>query len=292
MRQRLFAAVTVLVLAAASAPPAGATGNDLTGQRAPELNIPQALQGVAPGTTLASYAGKVLVLKFFFASCPTCQTSLPEFQRLADRYAGRADVKFLALAYDTWDNIAPLVRANGYTFPIALDPSGVTPARYGVHTYPTEYVVGGDGVVKAYDTLSTWVIDRAAASAAPVVAPISPEAMRERRIKELGDVPTVLAAAKDAAGSNDYGQVLRVVEAHLDASRDTAAVVAAAGRIRSIAYERYQARARKILGLWGVDRAAFWQAVDGFQSDFRGTSKEAPIAAWIVTLGPRATASR
>lgn len=292
MRQRLLAVLAALVLVAAGAPGARATGNDLTGRRAPDLYVPQAIQGVQPGTTLATYAGKVLVLKFFFAGCPTCRASLPEFQRLSVQYAGRPEVQFLALAYDTYENVAPLVRANGYTFPIGLDPTGDTPKRYGVHTYPTEYVIGGDGVVKAYDTLSTWAIDRAAATAAPVAPAVSPEVLRERRIAELGEVPPALAAAKDAAGARDYGQVLRVVEAHLDPAKDAPAVVTAAKRIQALALERYYARARRIIEVWNVDRAAAWQAVDVFQADFRGTSKEASTAEWIATLGPRTTPAR
>ncbi len=292
MRRRLLAALAVLALVTTGASLAQAAGNDLTGQRAPDLYVPQAYQGVQPGATLATYSGKVLVLKFFFTGCPTCRASLPGFQSLVNQYAARPEVRFLALAYDTFDNVASLARSNGYTFPIAVDPDGVTPKRYGVHTYPTDYVIGADGIVKAYDTLSTWAIDRAAASAAPVAPPVSPETIRERNVRELGDVPPVLAAAKVAAGDNDYGQVLKVVEPHLDGAKDAAGVVAAARRIQAIAYEHYYARARKILALWNADRAAAWKAIDAFRSDFAGTSKEAAIAEWIASLGPRSGAAR
>ena len=258
---------------------ATASGIDFTGRRAPEIYVAQGLQGVGAGTTLASYAGKVLVLKFFFAGCPSCRESLPEFQSLSRQYAGRPEVSFLALAYDTADNVAPLVRMNGYTFPVALDPSGVTPHAYGVQTYPTNYVIGADGVVKAYDDLSTWVIEREAASAARA----SVESQRDRNIKELGEVPATLAAAKDAAGVNDYGQVLRVVEPHLDGTKDTADVVAAAKRIQAVAIARYRKRGEKIIAVWNSgDHAAAWRMIGAFEADFKGTSVAAAIAAWVA----------
>ena len=86
--------------------------------------------------------------------------------------------------------------------------------------------------------------------------------------------------------------MLRVVEAHLDPAKDAPAVVTAAKRIQALALERYYARARRIIEVWNVDRAAAWQAVDVFQADFRGTSKEASTAEWIATLGPRTTPAR
>lgn len=297
MRQRCLAALAGVVVGAAAlgggslwSSNAEASGIDFTGRRAPELYVARGLQGVSSGTTLASYAGKVLVLKFFFAGCPTCRASLPEFEALSRRYAGRSDVRFLALAYDTADNIVPLVRANGYTFPVGLDPSGVTARAYGIETYPTNYVIGADGYVKAYDNMSSWVIDREAA-ATPIV-PV--ESLRDRNIKELGDVPAALAAVKDAAGNNDYGQVLRIVEAHLDATKDTADVVAAAGRIRAIVSVRFLKRSEKIVAKWGTgDHAGAWRMIQSFEDDFKGTSFAPQLAAWIAKFPePRPVAAR
>lgn len=286
MRQSLLPVVIASVFLALASSTARAEGANLTGQRAPELNIQQGLQGVSAGATLSSFSGKVVVLKFFFSSCPYCRASLPEFESTSRRYVGRSDVVFLALAYDNYGTVQSLIRGGGYTFAVGIDPSGVTPSRYGVHTYPTNYVIGADGYVKAYDDISTGTIDRAIGAApagrvAPVVSP------RDAKVRELGDVPTELSAAKDAAGDNDYGQVLRVVEPHLDASKNSAAVVAAAKRIQEIAIQHYFSRAQKILSKWNIDNAGAWRDVDAFVSDFRGTSKSAALDDWVKTLGAR-----
>lgn len=272
-----------------AAPAARAEGIDWTGRPAPEIYVQQGLQGVGTDTTLASYAGRVLVLKFFFASCPYCRASMPDFEATSRRYAGRDDVRFLALAYDSYENVAPLVREGGYTFPVALDPSGVTPKRYGVHTYPTNYLIGADGVVKAYDDISTWAIDRVLAATPPRAPVLTP---RERNLKELGEVPAELAAVKDAAGANDYGLVLRIVEPRLDASKYPSALVAAARRIQAVALEHYAARQRRIAAGMAIDRAAAWRAVDAFVADFQGTSRAAALAEWVATLPARPAPSR
>src|SRR5207244_2587133 len=134
-------------------------------------------------------------------------------------------VQFIALAYDSREAVEALMSSNGYDFPVAIDPAGVTPTRYGVYSYPTNYVIGADGVVQSYDSLSSWTIDSEITAAGPG---------RNANVEELGAVPAALNGVKEAAEKNDYGQVLRIVEAHRDAAKDAADVIAAADRIREI----------------------------------------------------------
>lgn len=286
----LTAAIAFGVGSFAGGAPARADGINFTGRRAPDIYVVQGIQGVRSGTTLATYAGKVLVLKFWFAGCPTCRASLPEFEALSRRYAGREDVQFLALAYDTADNVEPLLRGGGYTFPVGLDPSGNTAHAYGVETYPTHYVIGADGFVKSYDDLSSWVIDREVAS----VVRVPVESPRERNIKELGEVPASLVAVKEAAGANDYGQVLRLVEAHLDPAKDPHDVVAHAKRIQAIAWGRFTKRSEKLMSVWNTgDHGTAWRLIAVFEADFAGTSVAPNIAKWIAMFpGPRPGSTR
>ena len=228
-----------------------AAGRNLTGSPAPEIYVPQGLFGLQSGTTLASLRGHVVVLKFFFTGCPTCRASLPEFESLYRRYASRG-VQFIALAYDSASNVSYYWPRNGLTVPVAVDESGVTPGRYGISTYPTNYVIGADGVVVAYDDLRDWVIERAltsAGSSAPAPAPAAvglPLTAREKNLKEIGDVPLALAGVRDAAAENDYGAVLRIAEKVLAAPGQSADVVAAAKRVEAIAKQRYENRLARI----------------------------------------------
>jgi peroxiredoxin len=275
------ALATALVLLAGTAPPARAAGNDLTGRMAPEISAPVGLHGLPSGATLASYRGKVVVLKFFFIGCPTCRASLPAFQDLYARYAPRG-VQFIALAYDDRTTVERYLDPQGFTFPVAIDAAGVTPGRYGVRTYPTDYVIGADGAVVAYDTLAASVLERALAAA-----------RAQANVEELGSVPAALAGVSAAARNNDYGLVLRLVEGHLDTTKDGPDVVAAATRIRTIAKTRFARRVSRVRSRWdGGDRAGALREAKSVVSDFANTSESTAAQDLVSDLERRANGAR
>jgi peroxiredoxin len=279
-RNRAFAgilAATVLVTASSSA---FASGRDLTGRPAPEINVQQGLCGLPSGCTLQSLRGHVVVLKFWFPGCGACRRQLPGFQSLCDQYRSRG-VQFIAVAFADADEVVSFVRQNGYTFPVAVDPDGVTSSRYGVVSYPTTYVIGADGVVKSYDELSAGVIEREL-RATPIATPAVLPARRsenvavvrdaDRNVAELGEVPDALAAVRPAVARNDYGEVARVVRDHFDVSRDGRTVVEAAGRIENLARRRWTNRAEAIRARWNDgDTRGAWEEMRVLAADFRAT---------------------
>jgi peroxiredoxin len=273
-RLGLAALVPVAVLSSLVAAPsrAFAEGRDLRGSPAPEIYAQSGLNGLTGGTTLSRFRGRVVVIKFWFSGCPTCRGSLPEFQALYDRFASRG-VQFIAAAYEDPGVVSSFLGSQRYTFPVVIDPSGIGPSRYGVVSYPTNYVIGADGIVKSYNDISPWVIEREVAASATV-----------RNANELGEVPAAIAAAREAAQRNDYGEVLRVVEAHLDATKEPS-VAPAARRVQALALQRFDNRIERIKARWATgDYVGAFQDVKRLASDFRGTSKSAWIASWIAML--------
>jgi peroxiredoxin len=266
---------------AGSGPRADAAGWDLTGRPAPEIHAPVGLNGLPSGATLASFRGKVVVVKFFFIGCPTCRASMPGFQDLYARYAPHG-VQFVGLAYDERGTVERYLHGQGLTFPVAIDATGVTPGRYGVQTYPTDYVIGADGVVLSYDRLTTSVLDRALA-----------EARARANVEELGSVPAALAGVTAAARANDYGLVLRLVEGHLDAAKDGPEVVSAATRIRAVARTRFDRRVARVRGRWsGGDRAGALREARAVETDFAGTSAASAAHALVEEFERGAAAAR
>jgi peroxiredoxin len=260
---------------------AHASGRDLTGQPAPEIYVPLGLSGLDSGASLAALRGRVVVIKFFFTGCPTCRASLPEFESLWRRYGPRG-VMFIALAYDSASNVQSYWARNGLTVPVGVDEGGVTPGRYGVTTYPTNYVIGADGYVKSYESMADWILERelGAAAAHPAAAPTpAAPAAREARIRELGDVPVALGLVKDAAGDNDYGAVLRIVEKHLGTAGEPEAVLAAARRIKDVALEHAGVRLSRIEATWAAgDHRGAYEHLVRMADDFRGTEYGAALA--------------
>jgi len=308
VRQTLAVVLGGLLLLSASTS-ALAEGTNLTGRPAPEVTASDGLNGWTSGMSLASCRGNPVVLKFVFAACGACRTSMPEFEALHRAYGPRG-VRFVAVALDQRGPMESWWRRAGFTVPVALDPSGATSARYGVRSYPTTYVVGADGTVVSYQRVSAAVLDAAllsvksprpateavrampapAAATPSTAVPVSarlgaPGSSSDvidprglRNAQELGDLPPALSNARGAALVNDYGQVLRVVEAHMDPAVEAPDVVAAATRVRGIALRRYETRLGRIETRWrsGDSRGAYL-ALLVMARDFHDTTMERPL---------------
>jgi peroxiredoxin len=292
MRLTLLAATSAFACALALAPtPARASGRDLTGSPAEEIYVQQGFNGIAPGATLASFRGRPVAMKFFFTDCPACRASLPNFERLHRLYARRG-IQFLVVAYDTRHAVESYWRRNGLTLPVAIDEYGVTPARYGVTSYPTSYVIDAAGIVRSYDVVTEGVLERELSRAGVAAAPAAAAAPDPaRNVAELGVVPAALAPVRDAAAKNDYGAVLRAVEPHERNAADPADVVAAAVRIAAIARARLAARIARIEVRWGSgDRKGAYEALTRVAEDFRGTASERELADRVARVRERLVA--
>lgn len=316
-RRVAVAFLAAVVAGLAGMRPAKAEGRNFTGQLAPEIYVQQGLFGLPTGATLHSLRGRPIVLKFFFTRCGACRDTLPELERQFRVYGRR--VQFIAVAFDNRVAVEAMWRRSGFTMPVAIDEHGVTPQRYGVVTYPTAYLIGADGVVRSYDVITDGMLEReaqraAAMSAHPAVvagAPSSPAVgaggapaagpspgtarvtpavvgaalppvdAGERNVSELGEVPSALAGVKELARRNDYGGVLRLVEAHFDEVAHAADVVSAAHRIERIAIERSERRKQRIRDRWALgDQAGAYEMLLSMVEDFRATSLERPLREW------------
>ena len=85
---------------------------------------PVAFSGtLADGTTVSSkeYAGKVLVVNFWYAGCPPCRVEAPDLQSLSEKYASQG-VSFLGVnLYDSASTAASFEKDKGVTYPSVLD---------------------------------------------------------------------------------------------------------------------------------------------------------------------------
>jgi thiol-disulfide isomerase/thioredoxin len=78
---------------------------------------------LADGTAVSSkdYAGKVLVVNFWYAGCPPCRVEAPDLQSLSEKYASQG-VSFLGVnLYDTASTAASFEKDKGVTYPSVLD---------------------------------------------------------------------------------------------------------------------------------------------------------------------------
>lgn len=120
------------------------TASELEGLDAPHYKEKD-LKGREVSTS--TMAGKVVVVKFWFMRCGPCLEEMPELAKLAARYKGNPDVKFIA---PSTDDLAAMKRFSskrtfGYTIlPDAYDFHG----DFKVAGYPTHLVIQRDGIVR------------------------------------------------------------------------------------------------------------------------------------------------
>ncbi len=98
------------------------------------------------------YAGNVVVVNFWYPSCPPCREEMPEFQRAWEELEGEP-VRFLGLfvprGFDTEQTARDFAAGLGLTFDFATDRKETIATAYGIEYYPTTWFIDRDGRVAA-----------------------------------------------------------------------------------------------------------------------------------------------
>jgi thiol-disulfide isomerase/thioredoxin len=104
--------------------------------------------------SLAAHKGKVVVLDFWGSWCGPCRLELPHLQKSYEHYRTRG-VAFTTVNVEMADTPAEhkkvasaFMKANGYTFPVAIDPEGIAVQAHGIESYPTVYVIDKAGKIR------------------------------------------------------------------------------------------------------------------------------------------------
>lgn len=142
MRKLALAVLLSLSACAAKGPPPPSSPSPLAGAEAPKF-ARDTLDGRRIDT--GSLTGKVWVVKFFAEYCEPCKRTLPEAQRLHEKFD---DVAFIGVSEDErQEDAAGLVRTYGLSFPVVLDRGNVLSGRFRVSQLPITFVVDAAGNV-------------------------------------------------------------------------------------------------------------------------------------------------
>lgn len=89
--------------------------------------------------------GKVVVLNFWFVSCPPCRLEIPELNELTTEFAGK-EVVFLGIALDGQSAVEQFMLNTPFDYQQIASGQPIA-SQYGVKGYPTHAVIDKSGKV-------------------------------------------------------------------------------------------------------------------------------------------------
>lgn len=101
---------------------------------------------------LSSLRGSVVLLNFWYVSCPPCQIEMPALERA---YLAHQSQGFKVVGLDVVDDastISAFTSRLGITYPILRDIGQRAVLAYGVRATPSSYLIDRDGVIRAVYT--------------------------------------------------------------------------------------------------------------------------------------------
>lgn len=118
-----------------------------------DFHLPQL--GGSASLALENFRGKVVYLDFWASWCGPCRKSLPLYEALYQEMSGQSgDAQFAVVAInldEDKDDAVRFLQQHPATYPILLDPAGVTAADWQVKVMPSSFLLDRSGtVVKEY----------------------------------------------------------------------------------------------------------------------------------------------
>jgi thiol-disulfide isomerase/thioredoxin len=100
-------------------------------------------------SSITELKGKVVFVNFWATWCPPCLAEMPRMEKeVWQRFKSSPDFFMVAIAREqTREEVAPFLKENRLTFPIAPDPTREVFRLFGDGGIPRSYVVGHDGQI-------------------------------------------------------------------------------------------------------------------------------------------------
>jgi tetratricopeptide (TPR) repeat protein len=119
-------------------------------RRARETFIPDFSITTLDGQYISSsdLVGKVVVLDFWASWCGPCRSALGDLRSFAKHFAGKPVVVLSVSADRDKDTWRTFVQKNTMTWPQYYDEYGKIARLFGVHAFPSYFVIDGEGIVR------------------------------------------------------------------------------------------------------------------------------------------------
>ncbi|MFZ0820594.1 MAG: TlpA disulfide reductase family protein [Candidatus Acidiferrales bacterium] len=147
----LVVAIGVLVLFAAPSYRQGETS--AAGRIAPDF----AMELNGRPAHLSDFRGKVVVLNFWFSTCPPCLEEIDSLNALHKLIAARGGTVLGIDVNDDEDAYEKFLRQHNVSFPNYLDASKTIAETYGSSMYPETYIIDPEGrILRKFVSQQEW----------------------------------------------------------------------------------------------------------------------------------------
>lgn len=93
---------------------------------------------------LRDLKGKIVVINFWFTTCPPCIMEIKDLNKIANKYK-KNGVVFLAVTFDNKDKITPFLKEHPFYYKIISDATIIR--KYGINGFPTSILIDKEGKI-------------------------------------------------------------------------------------------------------------------------------------------------
>lgn len=97
---------------------------------------------------LSDLKGKVVVVNFWFTTCPPCLAEMGSLNELVKKYKGKG-VVFLGITFNDGPAVTKFLKSHPFNFQQLVKANDAI-KTYTIHNYPTSLVIDKDGVLKQF----------------------------------------------------------------------------------------------------------------------------------------------
>jgi thiol-disulfide isomerase/thioredoxin len=95
------------------------------------------------------WAGKTIVLNFWFIGCPPCRAEIPQLSKLALKYKDDPNVIFIGIALDNDSDVDDFNKKIPFNYRL-VGSGGYYASQFKINLYPTNVVIDKEGKVRLH----------------------------------------------------------------------------------------------------------------------------------------------
>ncbi|MEZ2336752.1 TlpA family protein disulfide reductase [Mucilaginibacter sp. RCC_168] len=97
------------------------------------------------------WAGKIVVINFWFINCLPCRVEIPELNNIVTKYLSDKEVVFIAICLDPQNDVEKFIKDTPFTYQQVVDGKSYADS-FGIQQFPVNVIIDKQGIVR-YNTI-------------------------------------------------------------------------------------------------------------------------------------------